>query len=182
MSKKGRQHDAKFMKCQVKKIDIDKWYEGLRTHRDPSSEYIFSWVKENAQSYRDQWFNSKCISCPNWETCGWKAAEQCQEKEDVLRHIMIDIFDKQYNQQTTVGDFNTGCKEHTIHFFLSRHERGKVIMQLVREEGPYSELIKNVLKTYKCIYVILGIPLLTSVEEQNELAIIEYLEENKEWI
>jgi hypothetical protein len=181
MPRKVKADNEKFMKCQVKKLDIEKWYEGLRIHRDPSSEYIFNWVKENAQMYRDQWFNSACSYCPKWETCGWKAVEQCQEEQDAMKEIMTNIFRNQYDTQKTVGDHKTGCKKNTIHYFLANIENKKVVLKLNKEGGNFDDLMNTINESYQCVSVILGIPFLIKQSEQNNKIIIKYIKDNS-WI
>ena len=171
----------KFMVCQIHAIDIDKWFEGLRINHDPSSEYIFNWVRENAQKYRDQWFHSTCMGCPKWETCGWKAVEQCREGDDILTDVMIDLFKKQYYNQQTVGGHSSGCEKSTIHYFVSYLEKDEVIMRVLKSEGGFDDLIKEITDTYKCISVVIGIPFLIKKSEEHISIIKDYLEENQ-WI
>jgi len=78
--------NKRFIKCEVKKIDIDKWYEGVKTHHDPHSDnYEYEWINHNAVTYRDQWFNSLCSRCEYWEDCGWVATNTCSKfKNDYL--------------------------------------------------------------------------------------------------
>jgi len=74
--------NKRFIKCEVKKIDLDKWYEGVKIHHDPHSDnYEGEWIKHNAATYRDQWFSSLCSRCKHWEDCGWVATKRCQDFE-----------------------------------------------------------------------------------------------------
>ncbi|MBD3377486.1 hypothetical protein GF406_20830, partial [candidate division KSB1 bacterium] len=50
----------KFLKVQVKKIELDKWYEGIRIKRDPGSEFIMKWIQHYAADYRTSWNDSLC--------------------------------------------------------------------------------------------------------------------------
>jgi hypothetical protein len=173
--------NIKFMRCQVKKIDIDKWYEGLRLNRDPSSDYINDWVEKNAKKYREEWFKSACVTCPQWEKCGWKAVEQCHEGEVIMNNIMTTIFKKQYNNYT-IGGHESGCEKNTIHYFLATVEENNVILSVQAENGnKVKELIDDVIENYKCISIVLGIPFLISKDEENTAIIKKYIEDN-EWI
>ena len=66
-----------FILCEIMRVDIDKWFEGLEQHQDPGNEYIIEWIKDNAAQYRDDWENSLCCTCTNWEDCGWRALFEC---------------------------------------------------------------------------------------------------------
>ena len=178
---KSRQTDVKFMRCQVKKMDIDKWMEGLRINHDPSSEYIFEWVKTNAQKYRDQWFHSTCMTCPKWEECGWKASEQCHEGEHILTEVMVDLFKKQYYGQETIGGHKSGCEEATIHYFVSYLDKEEVIMRIAKKGGDFDIILEDIMNNYKCISIVIGIPFLIKKSEEHIDIIKDYLEENQ-WI
>jgi len=68
----------RFMKSQIHKIDIDKWNEGKKTKHDPGSEYINEWIMNNADFFKKHWDVSKCKTCNNWETCGFKLLTKCK--------------------------------------------------------------------------------------------------------
>lgn len=76
--------EQRFIICETKKLDIDKWYKGCELNHDPHLDnYEIDWIEHNAKTYRDQWFNSKCSSCSNWEYCGWKATNECDNYEEL---------------------------------------------------------------------------------------------------
>jgi hypothetical protein len=68
----------KFMKIQRKKIEIDKWCEGLVIHRDPGDEYVINWIFKNAGWFRRSWEQSCCKSCQFSEESGYNTLEECE--------------------------------------------------------------------------------------------------------
>lgn len=71
----------RFIVSELKKIDIDKWQEGCRLHKDPGPEFIENWIKENAPHFRQAWDESQCKTCLNWTECGWKLLKTCSQYE-----------------------------------------------------------------------------------------------------
>jgi len=52
-----KEHE-KFIKSEISKINLDKWFKGLEINSDPGEEYIKEWVKDNAPFFRKK-YNSK---------------------------------------------------------------------------------------------------------------------------
>ena len=69
----------RFMESQIHRIDIDKWCEGERIRNDPGLNYIFRWIEYKAEVFKKRWNISKCKSCINWETCGFKVLTECDK-------------------------------------------------------------------------------------------------------
>jgi hypothetical protein len=46
------EHFQKFLEKQRKKIDEDKWNEGVRICHDPGQEFVSDWIKKNAKRFR----------------------------------------------------------------------------------------------------------------------------------
>jgi len=65
--------------AETKKIEIDKWYEGLRTHNDPGEKYIYSWIDEHGEEFHIKWLNCKCRTCTKSDICGYSEVEQCDK-------------------------------------------------------------------------------------------------------
>ncbi|MFW6219606.1 MAG: hypothetical protein ACOC33_02055 [bacterium] len=66
-----------FLVSQIKKIQIDKWIEGVHTSSDPGEEYVIKWISEQASSFRDAWNKSCCKSCINNNECGYLVKKEC---------------------------------------------------------------------------------------------------------
>lgn len=66
------------MYAQIKKIDIDKWYEGCRIKRDPGQVFIITWIKNNAAWFRKAWEYSLCKNCCFVNECGYKVKQDCK--------------------------------------------------------------------------------------------------------
>lgn len=71
----------KYMLNQIKKIDIDKWNEGVRTQDDPGLEYIIEWIRKYGQEFHILWNKSLCKNCIHCEDCGYKVTERCEKYE-----------------------------------------------------------------------------------------------------
>jgi hypothetical protein len=69
----------RFMITQIRRIELDKWYEGEKEKRDPGAEYVFKWIGTNADAFRRQWENSKCQSCAKWRHCGHSVSSECSD-------------------------------------------------------------------------------------------------------
>ena len=67
----------RYMRVQVKKIEVDKWYEGINTKRDPGKPFIFEWISRNAAWFRTAWNDSLCRQCQNWQDCGHELRDEC---------------------------------------------------------------------------------------------------------
>lgn len=81
---KHNQDDCKmfhYMKAQIKKIEIDKWYEGCRIKRDPGYSYILDWINKNAARFRSAWELSCCRECLKSIECGHQVLEKCDSFE-----------------------------------------------------------------------------------------------------
>ncbi len=67
----------KFLKVQVKRIELEKWYEGVRIQRDPGAAFIMKWIQHYAADYRTSWNDSLCKNCKYWSRCGLNAVSEC---------------------------------------------------------------------------------------------------------
>jgi hypothetical protein len=71
----------KFVNVQIKKIEIEKWCEGVRLKRDPGKQYILNWIFSNAASFRMAWEQSLCKGCQHSDQCGYLVQTQCDMYE-----------------------------------------------------------------------------------------------------
>jgi hypothetical protein len=67
-----------YMCAQIKKIDIDKWYEGCCIKRDPGQVFVMTWIKNNAARFRKAWEYSLCKKCYFVDECGYKVKQDCK--------------------------------------------------------------------------------------------------------
>jgi hypothetical protein len=65
----------------MKKIDLDKFYEGIRIKDDPGQFFVVNWINLNAKNFRESWENSCCQHCKNWFRCGHEVKKECQDYE-----------------------------------------------------------------------------------------------------
>ena len=69
-----------FMETQLHRIDVDKWYEGIRIHCDPfQSDYVENWIEKNAVEFKLNYKKSICQHCNKWADCGYKVLTECNE-------------------------------------------------------------------------------------------------------
>lgn len=68
----------KFMQAELKHIDDAKWYEGIRTGKDPGESFVNDWATKNAKEFRDKWNASKCKQCRDGHLCGNTVKEECE--------------------------------------------------------------------------------------------------------
>lgn len=66
-----------FLQTEIKKIEIDKWIEGIKRHNDPGNEFVLDWVSANAKEFREHWDNSKCKCCLKCCECGYNVVSAC---------------------------------------------------------------------------------------------------------
>lgn len=66
-----------FIITEIKKIEIDKWIEGMKTSADPGNEFVLDWIERNAQCFRRAWDISKCKDCTQCEDCGYNLLSAC---------------------------------------------------------------------------------------------------------
>jgi hypothetical protein len=66
-----------FLNCEIKRIEIDKWNEGIRIQSDPGNSYVLYWVEVSASAFRIDWENSVCLSCKDRLDCGWTVKAKC---------------------------------------------------------------------------------------------------------
>jgi len=69
----------KYLKAQIKKIEIDKWCEGTELKKDPGKEYILDWINNNAVNFREAWEGSICKNCCLSESCGYLVVQHCEK-------------------------------------------------------------------------------------------------------
>lgn len=69
---KWRAYDyRRLMSAETKLIEIAKWIEGEKLHRDPGSTeeekncFVGKWIDDHAASVREAWNVSKCRICHN---------------------------------------------------------------------------------------------------------------------
>ena len=72
-----------YMKVQIKRIELDKWYEGIRIQSDPGKDYVLDWIKNNAKWFRDDWNKSSCQRCQNWQKCGHLLRKICDDFDHI---------------------------------------------------------------------------------------------------
>ena len=70
---------SKFLQTEMKKIDEDKYLEGLRSHNNPGIDFILDWIDCNAENWRIEWESSDCQHCLHWRVCGHKAIKECKD-------------------------------------------------------------------------------------------------------
>jgi hypothetical protein len=66
-----------FLNVEIKKIEIDKWDEGVRRHNDPGNDFVLEWVERNAKQFRYQWDISVCKCCEKCYACGYNLLSAC---------------------------------------------------------------------------------------------------------
>jgi len=71
----------KFLNAQKKRIEIEKWLEGERNHKDPGHEFVIEWIKHNAAWFREKWQVSLCQSCIFAAECGYEVRQSCIKYE-----------------------------------------------------------------------------------------------------
>jgi len=76
--------DHEFIKktfVEVRKIETDRWFEGIRINRDPRevSNFDLEWVLKNAPQFAEQWSVSLCRNCNKWQECGHKLVPECKD-------------------------------------------------------------------------------------------------------
>ena len=69
---------ARFIKAQIKRINLEKWYEGERIKSDPGANYVHAWIQSNAECFREAWNNSCCRQCNYCESCGHEIRTHCE--------------------------------------------------------------------------------------------------------
>ena len=67
----NRQH------AEIKRIELDKWYEGTRIKRDPGDPYIMQWINKNSSQFSTEWECSACKTCHKASECGFKTLPEC---------------------------------------------------------------------------------------------------------
>lgn len=72
---------CKFLQTEMKKIDLDKYYEGIRIQNDPGQSYVVEWINKNAKFWREQWESSACQHCRHWFVCGHELKTECSSYE-----------------------------------------------------------------------------------------------------
>ena len=66
-----------FMFAQIKRIEIEKWYEGTRRKCDPGNEFVIWWILHYGSWFRSAWDNSLCTRCSNKQQCGHEVRTEC---------------------------------------------------------------------------------------------------------
>ena len=81
MNKKEFYLFRKFIESERKKIDEDKYFQGILIKRDPGEVYIAEWIDKNAKKWREEWEKSKCQHCLHWKLCGYHIKTECNDFE-----------------------------------------------------------------------------------------------------
>ena len=71
--------NTRFLRVQIKKIEMDKWCEGCGRKQDPGPEYVLDWIHKNASWFRHAWEVSECKNCQRWADCGVHLKQECQD-------------------------------------------------------------------------------------------------------
>lgn len=66
-----------YLKSEWKRIEIDKWIAGERTHSDPGDKYTESWIQKFGKWFRDSWEVSCCQTCKKCDDCGYNVRTEC---------------------------------------------------------------------------------------------------------
>lgn len=66
-----------FLISQIKKIEFEKWIEGVHTSSDPGDEFIFCWIAREAKNFRNSWNKSLCKYCCFSDGCGHLVKQEC---------------------------------------------------------------------------------------------------------
>jgi len=82
MEDKEKSMFAKFLKVEMKRINVKKWIKGEKIKADPGEEYIVEWIKKNGADFRKAWDSSKCKVCRFWDDCGYHVISICEEFEN----------------------------------------------------------------------------------------------------
>jgi hypothetical protein len=67
----------RFMHVQKRKIEVDKWCEGVGRGCDPGRTYVAEWITSHAEWFRVAWQKSLCRFCGKWQHCGYRVCRQC---------------------------------------------------------------------------------------------------------
>ncbi len=71
-------NQSRFMQAQVRRIQVDKWCEGIRIQQDPGQDYVIQWISQYAQQFRHAWNHSLCQQCKKVSICGHLVLRQCE--------------------------------------------------------------------------------------------------------
>lgn len=70
-----------FIEAEIRRIEVEKWIQGVNQHSDPGDDFIIEWVNNNAEYFRRAWGQSLCKTCRNHSTCGYKVVSACDDYE-----------------------------------------------------------------------------------------------------
>ena len=70
---------VKKIHAEKKKIEIDKWNEGIKIHHDPGPEFTPKWIDEHGAEFHQKWLKCKCRTCTKSDECGHKELMECNE-------------------------------------------------------------------------------------------------------
>jgi len=68
-----------FLHAERECINKDKWLQGEKIKNDPGEPYVFQWVNENSQEFRDKWNDSQCRNCTHAFECGHYLRRHCSK-------------------------------------------------------------------------------------------------------
>jgi len=70
---------SEYMIAQLKRIEIEKWYEGIRRQSDPGSDFVVWWILNYGSWFRNAWDDSLCSQCCNNQNCGHEVRTTCNK-------------------------------------------------------------------------------------------------------
>jgi len=74
--------------AEIHRIELEKWIEGEKLHRDPGNDYIFQWIEKHGSEFHTKFISSKCRFCFNVYFCKNVIEDNC----NLFRHeINIEI-------------------------------------------------------------------------------------------
>lgn len=76
---------TKFMAAQIRKIEEDKWFEGIRIQSDPGKKFVIEWIMKRALWFRTAWDQSLCKDCCRASSCGHNLRSHCDEFRREIR-------------------------------------------------------------------------------------------------
>lgn len=68
-----------YMLAQRRKIEIEKWCEGIRLKRDPGDEFVMQWIFNYGDWFRQSWNRSLCSHCALARKCGHEVRDRCDQ-------------------------------------------------------------------------------------------------------
>jgi len=63
--------------AERKRMEIDKWEMGVKTHSDPGDKYLIKWVQIHGKEWNKEWKRCLCRTCNKYAQCGFKLLKKC---------------------------------------------------------------------------------------------------------